>query len=70
MQNTWPSLNAQTPPDVIPCWRKQAGHPCTWNQSQIWPNITVKSNGGVPQAGDIELHKQVRCLGRARMWAN
>ena len=55
---TWPSLHATTPPDVIPCWRKQAGKPCTWDQSKIWTNITVTSNGGVPQAGDIELHKQ------------
>ena len=52
--NTWPRLTA-TQGDVLPCWSGK--HPCTWNQSLIWKNITVASNGGVPQAGDIELHK-------------
>ena len=52
--STWPRLTA-TQGDVLPCWSGK--HPCTWNQSLIWKNITVASNGGVPQAGDIELHK-------------
>ena len=52
--STWPRLQA-TQGDVLPCWSGK--HPCTWNQSLIWANITVASNGGVPQAGDIELHK-------------
>ena len=52
--STWPRLKA-TQGDVLPCWSGK--HPCTWNQSLIWTNITVASNGGVPQAGDIELHK-------------
>ena len=52
--STWPRLTA-TQGDVPPCWSGK--HPCTWNQSLIWKNITVASNGGVPQAGDIELHK-------------
>lgn len=55
--HTWPLLKATTSPDVIPCWRKVPGQPCTWNQSEIWTNITVVQNGGVPQAADIEVHK-------------
>ena len=62
---TWPSLTATYNPAATPCWKvpedcrmvKCPQHPCTWNQSAIWANITVASNGGVPQAGDIELHK-------------
>ena len=64
---TWPSLTAayNPAPAATPCWKvpedcrmvKCPQHPCTWNQTAIWANITVASNGGVPQAGDIELHK-------------
>eukprot|EP01050_Picozoa_sp_SAG11_P027248 SAG11_NODE_6826_length_1239_cov_1.293860_1_plen_293_part_10 len=52
---TWPSLAATQNPAMPPCWSGKK--PCTWNQSLIWQNMTVKTNGGVPQAGDIELHK-------------
>jgi hypothetical protein len=52
---TWPTLAATQNPAMPPCWTGK--HPCTWNQSLIWENVTVKTNGGVPQAGDIELHK-------------
>lgn len=51
---TWPSLAAAQNPDQNPCWSGKK--PCTWNQSLIWANVTVRTNGGVPQAGDIELH--------------
>ena len=50
--NTWPSLAATQ--NQNPCWTGKK--PCTWNQSLIWANVTVSTNGGVPQAGNIELH--------------
>ena len=53
--STWPRLAATQNPDVSPCWT--GIKPCTWNQSLIWSNISVVSNGGVPQAGDIDVHR-------------
>ena len=52
---TWPNLKATQNPSVNPCWSGK--QPCTWNANEIWSNITVVSNGGVPEAGDIEMHK-------------
>jgi len=52
---TWPSLNAVMNPAISPCWTGKK--PCTWNLTEIWSNTSVAANGGVPQAGDIELHK-------------
>ena len=54
--STWPSLSATRNPDATPCWAKH-GPGCTWDQSKIWANVTVTANGGVPQAGDIGVHK-------------
>eukprot|EP01045_Picozoa_sp_COSAG04_P031783 COSAG04_NODE_6003_length_1436_cov_2.705310_1_plen_178_part_10 len=54
--STWPSLSATLNPDATPCWAKH-GPGCTWDQSKIWANVTVTANGGVPQAGDIGVHK-------------
>ena len=55
--DTWPVMSADRNPAVIACWENGDKPPCTWDQSAIWTNLTVKSNGGVPQAGDIDLHK-------------
>ena len=52
---SWPRLAATENPSVNPCWTHES--PCTWNLSLIWNNISVVSNGGVPQAGDIALHR-------------
>jgi hyaluronoglucosaminidase len=53
---TWPRLKATRNPLINPCWEPK--RPCTWNESMIWSNITIASNGGVPQEGDIEVHKE------------
>ena len=55
--NTWPVLKAARNPAAIACWENGDKAPCTWNQSLIWSNFSVQVNGGVPQAGDVELHK-------------
>ena len=52
---SWPRLAAVPNPSVQPCWTHAS--PCTWNLSLIWNNLSVVSNGGVPQAGDIALHR-------------
>eukprot|EP00658_Telonema_sp_P-2_P060663 TRINITY_DN49510_c0_g1_i1.p1 TRINITY_DN49510_c0_g1~~TRINITY_DN49510_c0_g1_i1.p1 ORF type:complete len:341 (-),score=43.97 TRINITY_DN49510_c0_g1_i1:159-1181(-) len=53
--DSWPRLKATPNPAINPCWTGKM--PCTWNQTEIWRNITVEANGGVPQAGDIDAHR-------------
>jgi hypothetical protein len=48
----WPQLSASY--NATPCWSKHVSG-CSWNP---WGNISVKSNGGVPQAANITRHAQ------------
>ena len=47
----WPTLNATL--IKTPCWKTGGKKPCSWTP---WGEISVKSNGGVPQAANLTAH--------------